>query len=99
MLNSDFDLPIIEERPARFPEVGRAVPGPTPIYDVVPGVGEVNGARLLKATRYNFELAGAIIATRRNWQEILASIESPELIANTRAIAIMVRESLGLPVD
>ena len=89
----------VEAGPATFFEVKRAVHAPPPIYDVVPGPGEVNGARVLRACRYNFELCAAIFALRDDWKELIASIVSPELMVNVRAITIQIREGLGLPVD
>jgi hypothetical protein len=57
---------------------------------------EVSGLQILKACRYDFELCGAIIALRDDWEELLQSIEAPQLRRNVAAIVGQIRPALGL---
>jgi hypothetical protein len=101
MINSDFAMPIIEERPpVMFPQGIQTVePTPTPCYNIIPEVGSVNGSRILHAVRYDYSVAAAIIAPRKNYKQLLASIMSPELIKNVGAVVVAIRQGLGLAVD
>ena len=99
MLSSDFELP--EEEPVTynpFPMRIEREKRPQQAYDIIPEIGQVNGARLLDALQYDRRLAAVLICTRKNWKEILQTIGSPNQIKGVEAMVIMLRESLGLPV-
>jgi hypothetical protein len=60
------------------------------------GTGEVSGAKILAACRFNFELAGSIIAPRDDWEELLQTIDAPHLRKCVAAIVGQLRPALGL---
>jgi hypothetical protein len=99
MIDSNFELPLIEERPpAIFPQVGRVEFGPPPIYHQVEP-GAVNGSRILHAVNYDHAVCASVIADKKNYKQLLESIVSPELIKNVGALVISIRQGLGLPID
>jgi hypothetical protein len=58
-----------------------------------------NGLKLLEATGYNRHICGALIATRNDWQELLASIPPGQPRRNVAAVVWGIREALGLKAD
>ena len=100
MLNSDFELPEVENRVSYGPPIMQKMAKQPPrVYDIVPPVGEVNGARLLDACGYDRRLAAVLISTQPKWKELLKTIVAPEQIKGVEVVVIQLRQSLGLPVD
>jgi hypothetical protein len=59
----------------------------------------VNGLKLMEAAGFDHRLAGSIIATRDNWQEILDSIPVSHQRRNVAAVVGAIRLSLGLDAN
>jgi hypothetical protein len=99
MIDSDFNTPIIEERPPQqFPVGKRVEPAPVPIYHHVQE-GKINGSRILHMVEYNHPLCAAIFAPRDDYIQLLASIVNPQLIKNVGTVVVAIRQGLGLPID
>ena len=56
---------------------------------------QVSGLKIFKVCRFNDELCAAIIALSDNWQELLDTIESPEIRRNIEPVVRQLREALG----
>ena len=59
----------------------------------------VNGLKLMEAVNFDHRLAASIIATRNDWQEILAMIPVSHQRANVGHVCREIRLSLGLSAD
>ena len=57
----------------------------------------VNGSRLLEAVNFDRYICAAIITQQANWEELLDSIQSPNLRRDVAAVVFEIRQSLGLP--
>ena len=63
---------------------------------------KVDGYKLLKAVRYSYEIAGLALLSielsqgTEKAEEVLASIDSPELNSNVGAVYHMLRQGAGL---
>ena len=55
-----------------------------------------NGLKLLEACNYDNRLCGAIIATRKDWPELLDSIPTPNLRKHVASVVWGIREALRL---
>jgi hypothetical protein len=97
--SSNFDIVEVKQPSIGLPQPVSTYNKETPAYDVIPPVGSVNGLRMLKACRYNYELMAVAIYARKNYKEILDSIINTELIANVSFVVKQLREGAGLPVD
>ena len=78
--SSEFELPVEEQVTFNPSPMKVEKARPQQAYQVVPPVGECNGARLLDALQYDRRLAAVLICTRKNWREILQTIGSPNQI-------------------
>jgi hypothetical protein len=56
----------------------------------------VNGAKILAACGYDARLTAAVIATQKDYLELLESIVSPMQIKTTAHYVAEIREGLGL---
>ena len=58
-----------------------------------------NGLKLLEAVGFNRHIAASLIATRKDWKELLDSIPAGPSRKNVAAVVYEIRTALGLEAD